>query len=107
MHLEDKKSDELGLTNEEYAFYSVLSSNESTKMLEDDKMKELIHAIVRTVRNNATVDWSRRDDVRAKLRLTVKKLLMRYGYPPDLAKLEAYRVVAQSESLAEIFFENI
>lgn len=106
MHLEDKKSDELGLTSEEYAFYSVLSSNESTKMLEDDKMKELIHAIVRTVRNNATVDWSRRDDVRAKLRLTVKKLLMRYGYPPDLAKLEADRVVAQSESLAENFVEG-
>jgi ATP sulfurylase len=41
---------------------------------------------------NATVDWSKRDDVRAKLRLTVKKKLMRYGYPPDLAKMEADKV---------------
>ena len=48
-------------------------------------------------------DWSKRDDVRAKLRLTVKKILMRYGYPPDLAKIEADRVLAQSENLADIF----
>jgi ATP sulfurylase len=46
-------------------------------------MKELIHTIVEVIRKNATVDWSKRDDVRAKLRLTVKKILMRYGYPPD------------------------
>lgn len=103
MRLEDRKSGELGLTPAEYAFYSVLSENDSTKMLDDNKMKELIHTIVDVIRNNATVDWSKRDDVRAKLRLTVKKILMRYGYPPDLAKLEADRVLAQGESLAEMF----
>jgi len=103
MRLEDFKSEELGLTPEEYAFYSVLNENESTKMLDDDKMKELIHTIVDVIRKNATVDWSKRDDVRAKLRLTVKKILMRYGYPPDLAKMEADRVLAQGEALAEMF----
>ena len=103
MRLEDNKSGELGLTPEEYAFYSVLSENDSTSMLDDNKMKELIHTIVDVIRKNATVDWSKRDDVRAKLRLTVKKILMRYGYPPDLAKLEADRVLAQGESLAEMF----
>ncbi|MFD1014408.1 type I restriction endonuclease subunit R [Winogradskyella rapida] len=103
MRLEDKKSDDLGLTSEEYAFYSVLSQNESTSFLDDDKMKELIHTIVDVVRNNATVDWSKRDDVRAKLRLTVKKILMRYGYPPDVAKMEADKVLAQSENLATFF----
>jgi len=66
-------------------------------------MKELIHTIVEIVRQNATVDWEKRDDVRAKLRLTVKKILMRYGYPPDLAKMEADRVLEQSELLAEEF----
>ncbi len=106
MRLEDHKSDELGLTPEEYAFYSVLSENESTSFLDDTKMKELIHTIVDVIRNNATVDWSKRDDVKAKLRLTVKKILMRYGYPPDLAKMEADRVLAQSESLAEVFSTN-
>ncbi len=103
MRLEDHKSEELGLTQEEYAFYSVLTENESTRFLDDEKMKELIHTIVDVIRRNATVDWSKRDDVRAKLRLTVKKILMRYGYPPDLAKLEADRVLAQGESLAEMF----
>lgn len=103
MRLEDHKSEELGLTTEEYAFYSVLRENDSTKMLDDNKMKELIHTIVDVIRKNATVDWSKRDDVRAKLRLTVKKILMRYGYPPDLAKMEADRVLVQGESLAEMF----
>lgn len=103
MRLEDKKSDDLGLTPAEYAFYSVLKDNESTTFLDDDKMKDLIHTIVDVIRKNATVDWSKRDDVRAQLRLTVKKILMRYGYPPDVAKMEADRVIAQSESLADVF----
>jgi len=100
MKLEDSKAEELGLTPEEYAFYSILAQNESTSFLEDHKMKELIHRIVEIIRNNATVDWNRRDDVKAKLRLLVKKLLMRYGYPPNLAKLEADRVLEQSDLLA-------
>lgn len=103
MRLEDAKSEDLGLTPEEYAFYSVLKQNESTNFLEDDKMKELIHTIVDVIRKNATVDWSKRDDVRAKLRLTVKKILMRYGYPPDIAKMEADKVLVQGEALAEMF----
>ena len=101
MRLEDKKASELGLTEEEYAFYSVLSQNDSTKMLEDQKMKELVHHIVEKIRKNASVDWSKRSDVRARLRVDVKKLLIRYGYPPDLAKMEADRVIEQSELLAE------
>jgi type I restriction enzyme R subunit len=106
MRLEDNKSEELGLTPAEYAFYSVLNENESTNFLDDNKMKELIHTIVDVIRKNATVDWSKREDVRAKLRLTVKKILMRYGYPPDLAKLEADRVLAQGESLADMFSKD-
>jgi len=100
MKLEDKKEKETGLTPEEYAFYSVLAQNDSTKFLEDHKMKELIHTIVDIIRKNNTVDWEKRDDVRAKLRLTVKKILMRYGYPPDLARMEADKVIEQSELLA-------
>jgi len=100
MKLEDSKAHELGLTPEEYAFYSILAQNESTSFLEDHKMKELIHLIVDIIRKNATVDWNKRDDVKAKLRLLVKKVLMRYGYPPDLAKMEADRVLEQSDLLA-------
>ena len=100
MRLEDGRADTLGLTSEEYAFYTVLAENESTRFLEDEKMRELIHVIVDTVRKNATVDWEKREDVRAQLRLTVKKLLMKYGYPPDIARIEADRVLEQSELLA-------
>jgi len=103
MKLEDNKAEDLGLTPQEYAFYTILAENTSTKFLEDHKMKELIHTIVDIIRKNASVDWNRRDDVKAKLRLLVKKVLMRYGYPPDLAKLEADRVLEQSELLATEF----
>lgn len=106
MRLEDKKAEELGLTQEEYAFYSVLKKNKSTDFLNDEKTKELIHAIVQAIRKNATVDWTIRDDVRAKLRLAVKKLLMRYGYPPDLARMEADKVIKQGESLASFFSKD-
>lgn len=106
MKLEDKKAEEIGLSSEEYAFYSVLAENDSTKFLEDHKMKELIHVIVDTIRKNATVDWEKREDVRAKLRLTVKKILMKYGYPPDLARIEADRVLEQSELLASELTKN-
>lgn len=101
MRLEDKRAVDIGLTPEEYAFYSILSENTSTKFLDDHKMKELIHCIVDIIRNNATVDWNKRDDVKAKLRLTVKKVLVKYGYPPDIARMEADRVLEQSELLAE------
>jgi type I restriction enzyme R subunit len=100
MKLEDHKAQELGLTPEEYAFYSILSENSSTRYLENDKMKELIHVIVDIIRKNATVDWDKRADVKAKLRLLVKKVLMRYGWPPDVARIEADRVLEQSELLA-------
>lgn len=100
MKLEDHKAQEISLSSEEYAFYSVLNENASTKFLDDQKMKELIHVIVEMVRKNATVDREKREDVRAQLRLTIKKIFMRYGYPPDLARLEADRVLEQSELLA-------
>jgi type I restriction enzyme, R subunit len=106
MKLQDNTARDLWLTQEEYAFYSILSENTSTKFLEAHKMKELIHLIVETVRKNATVDWDKRDDAKAKLRLLVKKILMKYGYPPDLARMEADRVLEQSELIAKSFLEN-
>lgn len=100
MRLEDNKANELGLTPEEYAFYTVLAENQSTNMLNDQQMKELIHLVTETVRKNATIDWEKMESKRATLRLAVKKILMKYGYPPDLARIEADRVLAQSELLA-------
>lgn len=101
LHVEDNTAEQLWLTPEEYAFYTVLSQNESTKFLEDEKMKELIHVIVEKVRKNATWLRLKKSDIQAQLRLEVKKLLMKYGYPPDLARMEADKVLEQSEQLAE------
>lgn len=102
MRLDDNNAHELWLTKEEYAFYTILSENSSTKFLEDDDMKKLIRAIIQEVKNTtATSDRERREDVRASLRLSVKKILMRYGYPPDIARMEADRVLEQSELLAQ------
>lgn len=101
LHVEDNTAEELWLTPEEYAFYTVLSQNESTKFLEDEKMKELIHVIVEKVRKNATWLRLQKSNIQAQLRLEVKKLLMKYGYPPDLARMEADKVLEQSELLAE------
>jgi len=106
MKLEDGNAAKLGLTPEEYAFYTILAENSSTEFLEDHKMKELIHLIVEIIRKNATVDWNKRDDVKAKLRLLVRKVLVKYGYPPDVARLEADRVLEQSELLAEELTEG-
>lgn len=103
MNVADNKAKDLGLTVQEYAFYTILSENSSTQFLADNKMKELIHVIVDIIRKNASVDWNKRADVKAKLRLLVKKVLMRYGYPPDLARIEADRVLDQSDKLAEEF----
>lgn len=103
MKLEDNKAHDLGLTPEEHAFYTILSQNSSTEFLEDYKMKELIHLIVEIIRKNATVDWNKRDDVKARLRLLVKKVLIKYGYPPDVARIEADKVLEQSELLASEF----
>ena len=64
-------------------------------------MKELIHAIVTRVRKSATWLWLKKSDIQAELRLQVKKILMQYGYPPDLARMEADKVLEQSELLAE------
>jgi len=100
MRLEDSKAEELGLTSEEYAFYTVLADNQSTSMLNNQQMKELIHLVTETVRKNATIDWEKMESKRATLRLAVKKILMKYGYPPDLARIEADRILAQSEILA-------
>lgn len=101
LRLEDNSAKQLGLTPEEFAFYAVLSQNQSTQFLQDEKMRELIHAIVTRVRKSATWLWLKKSDIQAELRLQVKKILMQYGYPPDLAKMEADKVLEQSGLLAE------
>jgi type I restriction enzyme, R subunit len=97
-----KKGEELGITDEELAFYDALANNESAKeLLGDEVLRTMAQVLVNKVKNNVTVDWSVRESVRAKLRVMVKKILKQYGYPPDLQKVATELVLEQAEKLSE------
>ncbi len=95
------RSNELGLSKEELAFYDALAENGSAKeLMERETLRVLAQLLVRTIRSSATIDWTRKESVRAKMRIEVRKLLMRYGYPPDLQKAAVELVVQQAQVLA-------
>ena len=75
---------ELGLTDDEVAFYDALEVNDSAvKVLGDETLQAIARELVDTVRANTTIDWTMRENVRAHLRVLVKRILRKYGYPPD------------------------
>lgn len=97
----DKRGDDLGLTEDEIAFYDALSQNESAeKVLGDDKLKELARILVGKVRENITIDWNVRESARARMRVMVKRLLNQYGYPPDFQESATETVLEQAELFA-------
>lgn len=97
----DKEAGELGLTEYEYAFYTAIANNDSAKeVLEKDKLRELATVLFEEVRKSATIDWTVRESARAKLRVVVKRILRRFGYPPDMQKLATDTVLEQAEKLA-------
>lgn len=92
---------ELGLTEEEIAFYEALADNGSAKeLMAHETLRTLAQLLVHTIRASATIDWTRKEGVRAKMRIEVRKLLARYGYPPDLQKAAVDLVVRQAETIA-------
>jgi len=92
---------ELGLTSEEIAFYEALAENGSAReLMAHETLRTLAQLLVQTIRTSATIDWTRKDSVRAKMRIEVRKLLARYGYPPDLQKAAVDLVVRQAEAIA-------
>ncbi|MGX5218947.1 type I restriction endonuclease subunit R [Pseudomonas segetis] len=97
-----KRGDQLGLNDDELAFYDALANNESSvRELGDETLAKIAHELTESLRQNVTVDWSNRDSVRAKLRLLVKRILRKYKYPPDQQEAAAQLVLAQAESLCE------
>jgi len=98
----DTVNEELGLSDEEVAFYDVLSINDSAKqVLGQDKLRELALVLVDRVKKNATIDWTIRESVRAGMRVMVKRTLREFGYPPDMEKLACENVLKQAELMAE------
>ena len=97
-----KRGDQLGLNDDELAFYDALANNEaSVRELGDEVLAKIAHELTDSLRQNVTVDWSNRDSVRAKLRLLVKRILRKYKYPPDQQEEAAQLVLAQAETLCE------
>ncbi|WP_068786891.1 type I restriction endonuclease subunit R [Paenibacillus phocaensis] len=102
-----KRGEDLGLIKEELAFYDALASNESAKELMGDLMlKQIAHELTQAIKSNIKVDWTLRENVRAQMRITVKRLLKKYGYPPDLEKMAIDLVLQQAELMAQAEMEE-
>jgi type I restriction enzyme R subunit len=91
----------LGLTEDELAFYDALETNDSAvKVLGDETLRAIARELVETVRNNVTIDWTLRENVRAQLRVLVKRVLRKHGYPPDKQEKATQTVLEQAEVLS-------
>ena len=98
----DGRAREMGMSDDEVAFYDALATNESARrVMEDDTLRELARMLVENVRSNTSIDWTVKESVRAKLRTVVRRLLKRYGYPPDERKMATDRILEQAELLAD------
>jgi type I restriction enzyme R subunit len=96
------RGDALGLTEDELAFYDALEANDSAvKVLGDETLRDIARELVKTVRANVTIDWTVRENVRAQLRVLVKRILRKYGYPPDKQEKATETVLEQAEVLSE------
>ncbi len=97
----DARGEKLGLSEEELAFYDALETNDSAvKVLGDETLRAIARELVMTVRNNVTIDWSLRENVRAKLRVLIKRILRKHGYPPDRQEKATQVVLEQAEVLS-------
>src|SRR2546429_6735085 len=94
----------LPISDEELAFYDALETNDSAvKVLGDDTLKTIARELVAMVRQNVTIDWTIRDNVKAQLRVYVKRILRKYGYPPDKQEKATQTVLEQAEVLSEMW----
>jgi type I restriction enzyme R subunit len=98
----DRRGELLGLSEEELAFYDALETNDSAvQVLGEPTLKQIARELVETVRRNVTIDWAERENVRAHLRRLVKRVLRKYGYPPDKQEKATQTVLEQAEVLSE------
>ncbi len=97
----DNEAKTLGLTDFEYAFYTAVSDNDSAKeLMQKDKLRKLAVILIERVKANASIDWTIKESVRAKLRVIIKRTLRQFGYPPDMQKLATETVLKQAELIA-------
>ncbi len=102
----NKRGEALHLTEDELAFYDALEVNDSAvKVIGDETLKDIARELVKSVRENATIDWTQKENVRAKLRVMVRRILKRYGYPPDKQEKATQTVLEQAEVIARDWAE--
>lgn len=98
----DRRGEDLGLSEDEAAFYEALEVNDTAvAVLGDETLKKIARELVESVKRNATIDWTLKESVRAKLRVLVKRVLRKYGYPPDKQERATQTVLEQAELLAD------
>ena len=101
MRTANTRGEALGLSEDEVAFYDALETNDSAvKVLGDETLKMIARELVVTVRRNITIDWTIRENVRAQLRVLVKRILRKHGYPPDKQEQATQTVLEQAELLS-------
>lgn len=97
-----QRGEKLGLSDDELAFYDALETNDSAvKVLGDKTLHTIARELLESVRKNATIDWTVRESVRAKLRVIVKRILRKYGYPPDKQEKATQTVLEQAELICQ------
>ncbi|MEM2974635.1 MAG: DUF3387 domain-containing protein, partial [Candidatus Micrarchaeia archaeon] len=102
MRESQKRGEKLGLNDDELAFYDALETNDSAvKVLGDETLMKIAREVAETVRKNVTIDWTLKESARAKLRVLVKRVLKKYGYPPDKQEKATKTVLEQAELLCE------
>ena len=101
MRAANARGEQLGLSEDELAFYDALETNDSAvKVLGDETLRGIARELVETVRNNVTIDWTLRENVRAQLRVLVKRILRKHGYPPDKQERATQTVLEQAALLS-------
>lgn len=101
-----QRGEETGLSDEEIAFYDALADNESARdLMGEPALRVIAHELMQTIKDNVTVDWMHRDSARANIRRLVKRILRKYGYPPDLQDAAVLKVLQQAEALSAVFAE--
>ncbi len=97
----DNEAKHMGLTDFEYAFYTAVANNDSAReLMQQDKLRELAVVLTETIRQNASIDWTIKESVKARLKVAVKRILRKYGYPPDMQMLATETVLKQAEMIA-------
>ena len=94
-----QRGEESGLSDDEIAFYDALSENQSAlEMMGDEKLRLIAHELLVNLKENVSVDWAHRDSARARMRVLVKRILRKYGYPPDMQDSAVQTVLRQAEA---------